>query len=454
MDNIEQLLRDADPRMHRDSGGPLPLDLDEPGPVFAQQPVHKSARQRRSWVPVALGAMVTAAAVAAVVVWSPWNAPLPDPLPAITPTPSPTAPAPSGTGTADPTSRPESLQLPNGLFPAYDGAHFADDAACRALSLPEMQFADVNGKLSNPGLEAEAFALIGCLDGFAAFTPSEQYRTELMVDDVAAGMLIAKWNPEAGHWASSPVKLAEDGVEVHQEYLSWPLLRGYTYEADETAEQRMNRAIKDKGIPAEVAETLFGPNEPSWMETETGAERITYDNTLLEVTHPSWDMYEIMRDQNGKVLESAVADPREASVYQLMFFDSHGKAVFNLGLFTDDRAGQDESETCDDPSGTYTLHGLSPTSVAVDEGKLALGLVTETDVFGIERSTVSLVPADSATEGRLCDLATSFHLDGKMLQSEAWTGYLGFKDATERTAYLQSSEYLRAREVAASLEIR
>ena len=58
--------------------------------------------------------------------------------------------------------------MPNELFPAYDGAHFADDGPCSALSLPEMQFADVNGKLSNPGLDAESFALIGCLEGFGS----------------------------------------------------------------------------------------------------------------------------------------------------------------------------------------------------------------------------------------------------------------------------------------------
>ncbi|MDO2932821.1 hypothetical protein Q2T94_00675 [Paeniglutamicibacter sulfureus] len=453
MDNIEQLLRDADPRMRRDSAGPLPLDLEEPRPVFTQQKVRETPKQRRSWRPVAVGGMLTAAAVAAVIVWSPWNAPLPDPLPAITPTPSPTAPVPSETGAADPTSQPESLQLPNELFPAYDGAHFADDEACSALSLPEMQFADGNGKLSNPGLDAESFSLIGCLEGFAAFTPSDRYRTELNVDDVSGGMLIAKWDPDAGRWVSSPLKIAEDGVEVHQEHLSWPLLRGYTYEADETPEKRMDRAIKDQEIPRQVAATLFGPNVPSWMEAENGAERVAYGNSVLEVTHPSWSMYENMRDEDGKAMDPATADPRDAATYQLMFFDAHGKAVFNLGLFPDDRPGQDGSESCGDPEGTYTLHGLNPTSVEVDEGKLGLGLVTQTDVFGIERSVVSLVPVDSATEGKLCDLATAFHYQGKMVQSDAWTGPMGFKNAAERDAYLESSEYLRAIEVAESLRL-
>ena len=59
MDNIEQLLRDADPRMHRDSAGPLPLDLEEPRPVFTQQKVRETPKQRRSWRPVAVGGMLT-----------------------------------------------------------------------------------------------------------------------------------------------------------------------------------------------------------------------------------------------------------------------------------------------------------------------------------------------------------------------------------------------------------
>ncbi|MET0872303.1 MAG: hypothetical protein ABWX89_08200 [Paeniglutamicibacter terrestris] len=452
MDNIEQLLRDADPRMHRKSAGPLPLNLDEPGPVFVQQPVRQAPRPRRSWGPVALGAMVTAAAVAAVIFWSPWNAPLPEPGPAITPTPSPTDPSESSS--ANPTTPPESGALPNGLFPAYDGVHFTDDQACRALSLPQIQLADAQGKLSTPGYDTRAFSLIGCVEGFAAFTPSEQFKLEERVQDTSGGMLIAKWDPEAEHWVSSPSNLTGEGVEVYQEYLSWPLLRGYTYEADQTPEQRMDLAVKETGIDPEIVAELFGPNVPSWMETETSTERVPYGNSVLEVTHPVWTQVESMNAADGKVLDPATVDPKDAATYHLGFFDAHGKTVFNLAIFTDDRPGEDGTETCNDPAGTYTLNGLSPTSVVVDEGKLALGLITQTDYFGIERSAVSLVPADSAAQGKLCDLTTAFHLNGKLVQSDAWTGYMGFKDAAERNSYLASSEYLRAQEVAASLKLK
>lgn len=84
----------------------------------------------------------------------------------------------------------------------------------------------------------------------------------------------------------------------------------------------------------------------------------------------------------------------------------------------------------------------------------ALALVTETKVFGIERSTVSLVPADSPASGKLCELPTALHLDRRMLQSDAWTGYLGSTDAAEHNAYLDSTEYQRAGEVPASLRLR
>ena len=63
---------------------------------------------------------------------------------------------------------------------------------------------------------------------------------------------------------------------------------------------------------------------------------LAYGNSVLEVTHPSWSMYENMRDEDGKAMDPATADPRDAATYQLMFFDAHGKAVFNLGLFPDD----------------------------------------------------------------------------------------------------------------------
>ncbi|MFL4476491.1 hypothetical protein ACIPVK_21045 [Paeniglutamicibacter sp. MACA_103] len=455
MDNIEQLLRDADPRMLRDSGGPLPLDLDEPGPVFVQRPVRQAPRPRRSWGPVALGAMLTAAAVAAVIVWSPWNSPQPYPGPAVTPTPSPTAPAPSETGPpADPTSQPESAPLPNGLFPAYDGVHFDDDKACRALSLPQMQVADAQGKLSRPGIDADAYALIGCVKGFAAFEPSQEYVAQLNVDDTSGSMLIAKWDAASSEWISSPSRNGEDGVEGSPEYLSWPMLRGFTYEADETPEQRMDRAIEELKITEQVAEALFGPNVPSWMENETGVERVTYGNSVLEVTHPAWTRSESLHDSEGKAMDPETADPKDAATYHLTFFDAHGKAVFNLGLFPDDRPGEDTGMTCDDPAATYVLHGLTPIPLAVDEGKLALGLVTQTDFYGIERSVVSVVPADSATEGKRCDLVTAFHVDGRMLQADVLTGYLGFKDAAERTEYLQSSEYLRSIEVAESLKLK
>jgi hypothetical protein len=454
MDNIEQLLRDADPRASRDSGGPLPLDLSDPAPVFIQRPVAEPPKEPRHWLPVALGAMATAAAVAAVVVWAPWNAPAPDPLPATPPTHTTTVPEPSESGAADPTGTPAPAAWPNGLFPAWAGAHFADDAACHALAVPQIKVQDAGGKLSNPGYDAKAFALIGCLEGYAAFTPTDRFRVEQNIDDTSGGMLLAKWNPESKQWVSSPSQIGDDGVEVQPEYLSWPLLRGYTYEPDETPAERMDRAIKHLGIDAKLAETLLGPNVPSWMAADSGDAPVTFSNSVLELTHPAWTKHESMRAAGGKVLDPATTDPKDAATYQLMFFDAHGKAVFNLGLFPDDRSGDAADNTCNDPSATYALHGLAPTSVVADEGKLALGLVTETDVFGIERSTVSLVPAGSPAQGKMCDLPTAFHLDGRMLQSDAWTGYLGFKDAAERNAYLEATEYQRAREVAASLRLR
>ena len=98
------------------------------------------------------------------------------------------------------------------------------------------------------------------------------------------------------------------------------------------------------------------------------------------------------------------------------------------------------------------LHGLSPTSLVVDEGKLALGLATETDFFGIERSTVSLVRTDSAPAGRLCDLATAFHLRRQDAPVGCLDRLLGFLDAAERTwRNLALQEYRQAKEVAASL---
>ena len=454
MDNIEKLLRDADPRAAQDSGAPLPLDLSDPAPVFIQRPVAEPPRKRRNWWPAALGAMATAAAVAAVVVWAPWNAPAPDPQPATPPTQPTTAPEPSPSSAADPTGTPGPADWPHGLFPAWDGAHLADDAACRALSVPDIMLADAKGKLSAPGYDAKAFSLIGCLEGFAAFTPTDQFRAEEKIDDSSGGMLLATWNPETKTWISSPSKIGPDGLEVQPEYLSWPLLRGYTYEADQTPEQRMDLAIKALGIDGQVAKTLFGPNVPSWMEADSGAAPVAYGNSVLEVTHPAWSMHESMYGSGGKVLDPAATDPKDAATYQLMFFDGHGKAVFNLGLFPDDRAGDGADETCNDPAATYTLHGLSPTSLVVREGTLSLGLLTEKDYFGITRSSVGLVPAGSPAAGKLCDLPTAFHLGGKMLQSDAWTGYLGFKDENERSAYLDSTEYQRASEVAASLRLR
>ena len=411
---------------------------------------------------MAVGAMATAtaAAVAAVVVWVPWNAPAPDPQPAAPPTQTSTIPEPSESGAAEPTGTPDPTGAadpaawPNALFPAWDGTHLADDEACRALSLPEIMVEDAKGKLSDPGIDAKAFALIGCLEGFAAFTPTDRFRAEERIEDTSGGMLLASWNPETKAWISSPSKIGADGVEVHPEYLSWPLLRGYTYEADQTPEQRMDLAIKDLGIDEEVAKTLFGPNAPSWMESDSGAAPVTYGNSVLEVTHPAWTMHESMYGTGGKVLDPAATDQKDAATYQLMFFDSHGKAVFNLALFPDDRAGEGADETCNDPAATYTLHGLAPTSLVVREGKLSMGLLIEKDYFGITRSSVGLVPAGSPAEGNLCDLPTTFHPGGKMLQSDAWTGYLGFRDAAERNAYLDSTEYQRAREVAASLKLR
>lgn len=454
MDDIEKLLRDADPRASRDSGGPLPLDLSEPAPVFIQRPAAEPLRTKRSWWPAAAGAMAAAAAVAAVITWAPWNSLTPEPLPATPPTPSASAPDPSQSSSADPSSTPQSQALPQGLFAAWDGAHFADDEPCQGLSLPEMLVADAQGKRTKGGFEARSYALIGCLDGFAAFNPTDQYRTENNIGDTAGGMLVAEWNEKTSHWVSSPVSINTDGMEVHQESLAWPTLRGYSYEPGQSPADRMEEARKELGIESATAQDLFGPNLPSWMEAESGTELVAYGNTALEVTYPGWSMGESARGADGTVLDPVTTDPLDAATYQLMFFDAHGKAVFNMALFTDDQGGTAGGTACNDPGANYVLHGVSPSSVVVDEGELALGLVTETDAAGIERSTVSLVLADSAKQGKMCDLPTAFRHRGKMFQSDAWTGYLGFLDAHERTTYLASSEYQQAKDLAASLTLK
>lgn len=457
MDDIERLMRSADPAA--ESGGPGPLRLDAPVPVFSQarnpghpeSSVRKSRPRRNGWRFAVAGMVVAAVATGAIVLSSPLNSPSPNPGPAAPVAPEPADPSQSSSDVRPPLG-PNGSGLPHGLVPAYPGVAFGDSAACKALDPAKIEVTRLDGSIASLPGEAADHPVIGCLDNMATFLVSEAGRAVANEQGLPEGILLARW--KGGTWR---IDVAANHGPTDGPVRSWPQLRAETGAGGADTETWMKAQLSDLGIKPAQAATLMGPNLPSWMVEAKPLEFITSGSGALEVTYPhyagsdSWMWEETNTDDSGAQMDFK-AEFGESASHTTRMFDAAGKQVFS---FSSRKPGILQQATCADPEATYRFDGVAPSATVVDGGVLELALITVTGSNGVVfpelGSTPGLFPAGTPTTGRYCDLPREIPFNGRMLEVGRWMAPMAFKDAAERKAYLESSEYKMAVTVAAKL---
>lgn len=443
MDDIERLLSEADPAKSEDIGGPGPLTLQDPVPVFSQ--TLRPAKHRgsaRGWG-IAAAAMAIGAVATGVIMWSPWSNPdIPRPAVPMTP-PSPSA------SIDIPTAPRIDHGLPNFLVPAHQDVYFEDAPECDTLDLRTLTFTDANGERTKMPDNPKAYPVVGCVDGFAAIMASDLAFVDGDYPDGSTGVFIARW--EDGSWgidqAVNPGIQDPFGLQV----MSWPALRGRGDPANPPGNSGQDSRFESMGLDEKRAEKLLGPNVPSWMGPKAATEFNDYGNTMLSIRYPAeWEMREFLVDGEGNILDDPMKiEPADAAGYDLLFFDLRGKQVFSM--MSSEKVSNDEATKCLEPESTYVLEGESPSGVIAETGPMKLAMMTTTEAGGALDSTVGLLPGDTPSSGRLCDVQHDVVVNGRAFSSSRWIRPMGFKNQAERDAYVKSPEYMDAMEVAEGL---
>lgn len=438
----------ADPVTQQNIGEAGPLNLDEPIPVFAQQPLtHPPAKRRQGWRIVAAGGVV-AMVSAGIILWSPWKLPAP-PMPA-----GPTIPIPGPTPTSgiDESVLPKiDYGLPNFLVPAHQDVYFQDSQACNSLGLKNVKLLERNGTETELANNVNAYPIVGCIDGFAAIQSSDLAFADGYSPEGSTGIYIARW--QDGQWVidekNNPGISRGDGFPV----MGWPTLRGMGNPKTPPALIAQEARLTDMGVSEQIREKLLGPNVPAWMGKKPEASFIDYGNEQLEVRYPDrWQMTQHLFDEGS---DTPIPETKESLAkvarYDLRFFDERGKQMFYL--VSANKGSIFEPNDCSNPESIYRLEGRSPSGLIADAGPLQLALMTFIEPDGSEHSRVGLFPADLPATGRSCDVRLGVDAGERTLYTTEWIGAMGFIDQAERNAYLKSPEYVNAKEVAASLRL-
>jgi hypothetical protein len=248
MDRIEQLMKDAKPRV----GAPdtAPGSESARSIVFSTDPnvVRMAGRApaRRNTVRAAAATLVAAAAVAAAVVvgGNLVSQPLPGPAQSGAPTPAASAgPTPSSSDTPTASSAP-ATPAP---APTAAAALSTGGVACTMANV-DQQFNDqVRAIKAVPAAERHYYTVLGCADGWLAYSISDEGIRALQLDGGNAWYKIAKL--QNGRFL----------CDVRQE---WAHVFNWEFQATNnqglTAQQAMDKEFAAKGIPVKLRPQLVG----------------------------------------------------------------------------------------------------------------------------------------------------------------------------------------------------
>ena len=250
MDRIEQLMRDAKPRVEAPGAAPR---SDASLVVLSTEPnVVSLARRtpaRRTAVRAAAATLVAAAAVVGAVIVGgqlmPQPAPGPAqtgaPAPTVSATPSPTTPSAS---TATLTAGPAATPTPTG---AGDAALSTGGVACTMANVDQQRSDQQRAIIPVPADERRYYTVLGCADGWLAYSTSDEGARAMQLDGGNAWFNVAK---------------LQNGRFLCDYQQTWSSVFNWEFQATNnqglTAQQAMDKEFAEKGLPVELRPQLVG----------------------------------------------------------------------------------------------------------------------------------------------------------------------------------------------------
>jgi hypothetical protein len=246
MDRIEQLMKDAKPRVAEP--GTASTAAAARSIVFSDNPNvvppsgHKSAR--RTAARAAVVALAAAAVAGAVVVAGGMGAPQPEPAPAG----STEATATPSTNTTGPVPSPSAS--PSATTP---GVLTTGGVACTVANIDQPMNTPARAIEPIPETEQHYYTVLGCAEGWLAYSISDDGARDLQLDGGNAWYYIAK---------------LQNGRFVHDVQVPWSTVFSWKFQALNndvsqngqrlTAQEAMDQEFAQKGIPVELRQQLVG----------------------------------------------------------------------------------------------------------------------------------------------------------------------------------------------------
>lgn len=250
MDRIEQLMRDAKPRVG--APGAVPGSQQARSLVYSDDPNVVSltglipARRRR--VRTAAATVLAAAAVVAAVVVGgslmPQPAPGPaqtgSPAPVVSATSAPASPTPSAAAPAPSPTQPSAPALSTG------------GVACTLDNVDQQRSDQERAIIPIAPAEQGYYTVLGCAGGWLAYSISDDGVRALQLDGGNAWFKIAK------------LQNSRFLCDVRQQ---WAYVTNWEFQASNnqglTAQQAMDKEFAQKGIPVELRPQLVGDGPPA-----------------------------------------------------------------------------------------------------------------------------------------------------------------------------------------------
>ncbi|BCW66539.1 hypothetical protein NicSoilB4_13020 [Arthrobacter sp. NicSoilB4] len=235
MDRIEQLMKDAKPRVG--VPGSAPGSRAARSIVYSTDPnvVRLAGRTpaRRTAARTAVATALAAAAVVGAVVLGGNLMPQPAPGPAQTGSPTPASPSPSA---AAPTATP-----------TQTSALSTGGVACTPANIDQLRNDQQRTITPIPPAEQGYYTVLGCADGWLAYSISDDGARTLRLDGGNAWFRLARLEDGRFLW------------DVRQE---WATVFNWEFQATNnqglTPQQAMDKEFATKGIPVELRPRLVG----------------------------------------------------------------------------------------------------------------------------------------------------------------------------------------------------
>ncbi len=247
MDRIEQLMKDAKPRVG--VPGSAPGSHAARSIVYSTDPnvVSLAGRTpaRRTAVRTAVATALAAAAVVGAVVLGGNLMPQPAPGPAQTGSPTPADTANSTTASASPSAAaPTATPTPS---PTQTGALSTGGVACTLANIDQLRNDQQRTITPIPPAEQVYYTVLGCADGWLAYSISDDGVRALQLDGGNAWFRIARLQNGRFLW------------DVRQE---WASVFNWEFQATNnqhlTPQQAMDKEFSTKGIPVDLRPRLVG----------------------------------------------------------------------------------------------------------------------------------------------------------------------------------------------------